>query len=70
MELLDNPALNIPHKQHTRKVFRSLYALVKIIPEIEKRTNTVISCLRSGIWHEEGEAIEQSCGLACKEESG
>ena len=61
MELLEHPAFNIPHKQHTKKVFRSLYALVKIIPEIEKRTNTVISCLRSGISHEEDEAAGRSC---------
>jgi hypothetical protein len=53
IQLLQHPVLNIPHNQHTKKVFISLHALVKIIPEIEKRVNTVISCLKTGTSHEQ-----------------
>ncbi len=53
LQLLQHPALNIPHKQHTQKVFKSLHALVKVIPEIEKRTNIVISCLKNGTAREQ-----------------
>lgn len=53
LELLQHPALNIPHKQHTQKIFTCLKALIKIIPEIERRTNTIISCLKNGISYED-----------------
>jgi 7,8-dihydro-6-hydroxymethylpterin-pyrophosphokinase len=53
LELLDHPELNIPHKQHSRKVFVSLKALIEIIPEIEERSNVIISSLKSDDLFEE-----------------
>lgn len=53
LELLDHPELNIPHKQHSRKVFISLKALIEIIPEIEERSNVIISSLKSDDLFEE-----------------
>jgi hypothetical protein len=48
IELLEEPALRLPHQRHNKRVFTYLRAMVKIIPEIEERINTVISNLRSG----------------------
>ena len=45
---LEHPALEIPHKQQTKKVLTSLKALVDIIPEMEKRTNRMILSLKEG----------------------
>lgn len=53
MQLLQSPGLRLPHREHSRKVISSLNALIKIIPEVEKRTNNVITCLKNGLPHEE-----------------
>lgn len=69
IDFLDNPLLPIAHKQHSRKVFTSLQALVRIIPEIEKRTNTVISCLKGGISNDESAAEVELCRLTPESEA-
>ncbi len=48
LRFLDHPALNIPHKQQTKKVLTSLKALVEMIPEVEERANRIILSLRNG----------------------
>ena len=48
LQFLDNPGLNIPHKQQTKKVLLSLKALVEMIPEVEERANRIIVSLRNG----------------------
>lgn len=53
LRLLDHPELNIPHQQHMKKILASLKVLVEIIPEIEERTNNIISCLKNGSDREE-----------------
>jgi hypothetical protein len=45
---LEHPALEIPHKQQTKKILTSLKALVDIIPEMEKRANHMILSLKEG----------------------
>lgn len=46
--LLNHPELDIPHRWHTRKILTALKGLVEIMPEVEERTNRVISSLRNG----------------------
>lgn len=48
IEFLDHPALNIPHKQQTRKILTSLKALAEMIPEVEERANRIIMSLKNG----------------------
>ena len=48
IKLLDHPALDIPHKQQTKKVLSSLKALVEMIPEVEERANRIIHSLKNG----------------------
>ena len=48
LSFLDHPALDIPHKQQTKKVLRSLKALAEMIPEVEERANKIIYSLRNG----------------------
>jgi len=48
LRFLDHPALDIPHKQQTKKVLRSLKALAEMIPEVEERANKIIYSLRNG----------------------
>ena len=48
LEFLDHPALDIPHKQQTRKVLTALKALVEMIPEVEERANRIILSLKNG----------------------
>lgn len=48
LQLLDHPALDIPHKQQTKKVLSSLKALVEMIPEVEERANRIIDSLKNG----------------------
>lgn len=48
INLLDHPALDIPHKQQTKKVLSSLKALVEMIPEVEERANRIIHSLKNG----------------------
>ncbi len=45
---LEHPALDIPHKQQTKKILTSLKALVDIIPEMEQRANHMILSLKEG----------------------
>jgi hypothetical protein len=54
IQLLEHPALDIPHKQQTRKVLTSLKALVEMIPEVEERANRIIHSLKNGYPVEEG----------------
>jgi hypothetical protein len=46
--LLNHPALDIPHKQQTKKIITSLKALVEMIPEVEERANRIIYSLKNG----------------------
>jgi hypothetical protein len=48
LNLLDHPALDIPHKNQTKKILTSLKALVEMIPEVEERANRIISSLKNG----------------------
>jgi hypothetical protein len=48
LKFLDRPALDIPHKQQTKKVLTSLKALVEMIPEVEERANRIILSLKNG----------------------
>ncbi|MFZ2446972.1 MAG: hypothetical protein WAW37_11495 [Syntrophobacteraceae bacterium] len=48
LEFLNHPALDIPHKQQTRKILTSLKALVEMIPEVEERANRIILSLKNG----------------------
>jgi len=48
VQLLDHPALDIPHKLQTRKIITSLKALVEMIPEVEERANRIIYSLKNG----------------------
>ncbi|MDY0040249.1 MAG: hypothetical protein RBS57_08045 [Desulforhabdus sp.] len=48
ISLLEHPALDIPHKQQTKKVLSSLKALVEMIPEVEERANRIIHSLKNG----------------------
>ncbi|MGV8074956.1 MAG: hypothetical protein AB2L11_10425 [Syntrophobacteraceae bacterium] len=48
LQMLDHPALNIPHKRQTKKILTSLRALAEMIPEVEERANRIISSLRNG----------------------
>ncbi len=48
LQLLDHPALHIPHQQQTKKILASLKALVEMIPEVEERANRIICSLRNG----------------------
>jgi hypothetical protein len=47
LELLDCSELEISHKLHTRKVLLSLKSLIEIIPEIEERSNIILSSLKN-----------------------
>ena len=48
LQLLDHPALSIPHKEQTKKILTSLKALVEMIPEVEERANRIIYSLKNG----------------------
>jgi len=48
MYFLDHPALEMPHRQQTKKILTSLRALVDLIPELEERTNRIICSLKNG----------------------
>lgn len=51
-ELLENPALPVPHKHQMKKTLKYLKVLVEALPEVEERANKIILSLRYG------EAIE------------
>jgi hypothetical protein len=57
--MLQHPAMDIPYKQHAGTVFTSLNNFLKIIPEAERRINTVISFLKTGLPQEQDEADNQ-----------
>lgn len=65
LQLLEHPALSILHKQYTKKVFQSLYAVVKIIPEIEKRISRVIFCLKGATSQNGRSDSAAGCGSGC-----
>jgi hypothetical protein len=48
IRFLDHPALEIPHRQQTRKILTSLKALVEMVPELEERANRIIYSLKNG----------------------
>ncbi len=48
IRFLDHPALEIPHRQQTRKILTSLKALVETVPELEERANRIIYSLKNG----------------------
>ena len=55
IQMLRHPAMDIPYKQHAGTVFTSLNNFLKIIPEAERRINTVISFLKTGLPQEQDE---------------
>ena len=48
LRFLDHPDLTIPHKHQTKKVLTALKVLAEMIPEVEERSNTIISALKNG----------------------
>jgi hypothetical protein len=48
LQLLENPALPIPHKHQMRRVLKYLKVLVEALPEVEERANKIILSLRYG----------------------
>lgn len=48
IDLLEDPALPIPHKKQIAKALKSLRVLVEAVPEIEERANRIILSLRDG----------------------
>lgn len=48
LQLLDHPALDIPHKLQTKKVLTSLRVLSAMIPDVEERANRMIFSLKNG----------------------
>ncbi len=48
LHFLDHPALEMPHRQQTKKILTSLKALVEMIPELEERANRIIFSLKNG----------------------
>jgi hypothetical protein len=48
LQLLENPALPVPHKHQMRKVLKYLMVLVEALPEVEERANKIILSLRYG----------------------
>lgn len=46
--LLERPEITIPHKRQSQKILSFLQALVEVIPEVENRTNRVLSNFRDG----------------------
>jgi hypothetical protein len=48
LQLLDHPALNIPHKLQTKKVLTSLRVLSAMMPDVEERANRMICSLKNG----------------------
>ena len=48
LDLLDHPALEIPHKWQVKKTLKSLKAMVEVVPDLEERTNKIIMALKNG----------------------
>jgi hypothetical protein len=48
LQLLENPALPVPHKHQMRKALKYLMVLVEALPEVEERANKIILSLRYG----------------------
>lgn len=53
LELVDHPALPIPHKNQIARVLKSLKALVLTIPEVEEKATKILQSLRNGSWAED-----------------
>lgn len=52
LQLLDHPALDIPHKLQSKKVLTSLRVLSAMMPDVEERANRMICSLRNGGYSE------------------
>ncbi len=52
LQLLDHPALNIPHKLQSKKVLTSLRVLTAMMPDVEERANRMICSLKNGHYTE------------------
>jgi hypothetical protein len=63
LELLQNPALPLPHKQQMQKALRSMKVLLEVIPEVEERANRIILSLKDGSFSEADalKEIEEIC---------
>ncbi len=48
LQLLENPALPVPHKHQMKKTLKYLKVLVEALPEVEERANKIILSLRYG----------------------
>jgi hypothetical protein len=53
LQLVDHPALPIPHKNQIARVLKSLKALVLTIPEVEEKATRILQSLRNGSWAED-----------------
>jgi hypothetical protein len=58
LQLVDHPALPIPHKNQIARVLKSLKALVFTIPEVEEKATRILQSLRNGSWAEDYVAYE------------
>jgi hypothetical protein len=48
LQLLEDPALPVPHKHQMKRVLKYLKVLVEALPEVEERANKIILSLRYG----------------------
>lgn len=48
LNLLDHPALDMPHKHQSKRIISSLQVLVEMIPDVEQRINRTIYALQNG----------------------
>ncbi len=53
IQLVEEPALPVPHKEQILRVLKSLKALVLTIPEVEEKATRILQSLRYGTWAED-----------------
>ena len=58
IELVEQPALPVSHKEQILRVLKSLRALVYTIPEVEEKATRLLQSLRHGSWTEEQYRLE------------
>jgi hypothetical protein len=58
LELLEHPALPVPHKRQVARGIRALKVLIEVLPDVEERANRIIKFLRHGTLTE-SEAVQE-----------
>ncbi len=53
INLVENPALPVSHKEQMLRVLKSLRAIVHTIPEVEEKATRILESLRLGTWAED-----------------